>query len=81
MQHIPQEVNPVFMDNSFVYKHGQVFINHRPHNIVFPIRRNTVNTSDFIFFSIKQGLGLSHTNRYVAKVQLTHQRVSVQDLQ
>ena len=69
------------MDNSFVYKQGQVFINNRPHNIVFPIRRNTVNTSDFIVFSIKQCLGLSHTNRYVEKVQLTYQCVSVQDLQ
>ena len=69
------------MDNSFVYKQGQVFINSRPHNIVFPIRRNTVNTSDFIVFSIKQCLGLSHTNRYVEKVQLTYQCVSVQDLQ
>ena len=57
------EVNPVFVDNSFVYKQSQVFINNRPHNIVFPIRRSTVNTSDFIVFSIKQGLGLSHTNR------------------
>ena len=69
------------MDNSFVYKQGQVFINNRPHNIVFPKRRNTVNTSDFIVFSIKQGLGLSLTNRYVEKVQLTYQCVGVQDLQ
>ena len=69
------------MDNSFVYKQGQVFINNRPHNIVFPMRRNTVNTSDFIVFSIKQCLGLSHTNRYAEKVQLTYQCVSVQDLQ
>ena len=69
------------MDNSFVYKQGQVFINNRPHNIVFPIRRNTVNTNDFIVFSIKQCLGLSHTNRYVEKIQLTYQCVSVQDLQ
>ena len=73
------KVNPVFMDNSFVYKQEQVFINNRPHNMVFPIR--TVNTSDFIVFSIKQCLGLSHTNRYVEKVQLTYQCVSVQDLQ
>ena len=63
------------------YKQDQVFINNRPHNIGFSIRRNTVNTSDFIVFSVKQRLGLNHTNRHVEKVQLTYQCVSVQDLQ
>ena len=58
-----------------------MFINNRPHNIVFPIRRSTVNTSDFIVFSIKQGLGLSTRTEYVENVQLTYQCVSVQDLQ
>ena len=57
------------MDNPFVHKQGQVFINNGLHSTMLSISRSTVNTSvSYSGLSVKQGLGLNHTSPHMENV-------------